>query len=367
MTVDRDFKRLVRARSARTGESYQAALRSLLARAKEENVSYSAAAIAQPTTLAEIRQHPTNFIVDVGNAGVTHLCLEVVANAVDEVVAGHATMIDVTVDHDGCTVTDNGRGIPIEVPTGSDRSAAELVVAVPGTSAKRRGESYRLAGGFNGLGRSVVAALSRRLELTIDRDRDRYRITFESTPHAPAVVTEPLHRSGPAERRSGTAVAVHSDPDIFGSARPDLDWLSTRLRDIAALHPGLTLRLRNGVTNSETDLTTREGLSVMVPAEDRAAAMTGRASTTAGEAEVVVAPASVKRVLRSFVNDLEMVDGDHLSAIRTALPVGEWHIVAMLRVSAPAYEAVEGGYVAHGRRLGELARAAAEAAVATRS
>lgn len=254
MTAEGDFKRLVRQHMAQTGLSYQAARRSLLAHRSEENdvtnesSTYGSDAIGSPTgtppTLADIRRQPGQFIVDTGPAGIEHLCLEVVANSVDEFTAGHATNVAVALGDDGSIfVRDDGRGIPIEPPSGRTRSALEIVFLEPGASAKRTGPYYPVPAGANGLGVSVVTALSSRVRVFVERDGKRYEAEFASTNDQPGQVVRPITEVGGAGLGRTTAVQFWPDRTVFGDATVDVARLTSRLALLAAVSDGLVITL----------------------------------------------------------------------------------------------------------------------------
>ena len=172
-----------------------------------------------------IRRHPTSFVGDTGVSGLHVLLDEVVENSFDEALAGHATMIQVTLLRDGsCSVADDGRGIPVDVHRATGLPALEVCLT------RRAG-----SGSLHGL--VVVNALSRWLEVEVSRDGSVYHQRFEW-----GVPVSPLERLG-ATRESGTRIAFLPDPVVFQDAHFDVGLALRRWRPFA--RPGLELTLRD--------------------------------------------------------------------------------------------------------------------------
>jgi DNA gyrase subunit B len=175
-------------------------------------VAYAAKDISILKGLQPVRERPGMYIGSTGPSGLHHLVYEVVDNSVDEALAGYATRIDVTLLADGgCRVVDDGRGIPVDPhPEYPDKSAAEIVLTMLHAGGKFGGEGYKISGGLHGVGVSVVNALSRRLELAIDRDGGHYEQAFEDGGEP----TGPLTRTGDSTR-TGTSVTFWPDDTIM--------------------------------------------------------------------------------------------------------------------------------------------------------
>jgi DNA gyrase subunit B len=205
-------------------------------------VAYDAKDITVLKGLEPVRERPGMYIGSTGPSGLHHLVYEVVDNSVDEAMAGHANLIEVILLKDGgCRVTDNGRGIPVdEHPEYPGISAAEVVLTTLHAGGKFGGEGYKISGGLHGVGVSVVNALSRRLELEINRSGGRWVQTYGDGGRP----LTPLERIG-GTRKKGTVVTFWPDPTIFEEVEFRAQTLLERLREMAFLTRGLEIRLRD--------------------------------------------------------------------------------------------------------------------------
>jgi DNA gyrase subunit B len=194
------------------------------------------------------------YIGSTGLTGLHHLVWEVVDNAVDEAMAGHATRIDVTVLADGgVRVVDDGRGIPVDRhPRFRNKSAAEVVLTTLHAGGKFGGSGYKVSGGLHGVGVSVVNALSSRLELAIDREGERWAMAFVDG-GKPVGKLAPV---GKAPRgRTGTTVTFWPDPEVFQSEGVEFraQTILERLQIMAFLNKGLEIRFRDERAGSEQE------------------------------------------------------------------------------------------------------------------
>jgi DNA gyrase subunit B len=205
-------------------------------------VAYDASDITVLKGLEPVRERPGMYIGSTGPSGLHHLVYEVVDNSVDEAMAGFCTHIDVTLLADGgCRVVDDGRGIPVDPHAEYEGvSAAEVVLTVLHAGGKFGGEGYKISGGLHGVGVSVVNALSRRLDLEIQRDGGRYQMSFVDGGRP----VSPLERVGDAERR-GTSVTFWPDGTIMEEVEFRAQTLLERLREMAFLTRGLRITLRD--------------------------------------------------------------------------------------------------------------------------
>ena len=180
---------------------------------KDASDSYSAADIEVLEGLEPVRRRPGMYIGGTDEKALHHLFAEVIDNSMDEAVAGHATFIEVELDAEGfLTVTDNGRGIPVDPhPKFKDKSALEVIMTTLHAGGKFDSKVYETSGGLHGVGVSVVNALSDQLEVEVARNRKLFRQRFSR-----GVPQGGLESLGDVQNRRGTKVRFHPDPDIFG-------------------------------------------------------------------------------------------------------------------------------------------------------
>ncbi len=174
---------------------------------------YTARDIEVLEGLEPVRRRPGMYIGGTDEKALHHLFAEVIDNAMDEALAGHATFIEVELTTDGfLTVTDNGRGIPVDPhPKFPKKSALEVIMCTLHAGGKFDSKVYETSGGLHGVGVSVVNALSSRLEVEVARGQQLYRMAFER-----GVPKGKLESLGKVNNRRGTRVRFKPDPDIFG-------------------------------------------------------------------------------------------------------------------------------------------------------
>ncbi|MDE0172996.1 MAG: DNA topoisomerase IV subunit B [Defluviicoccus sp.] len=203
---------------------------------------YSAQDIEVLEGLEPVRRRPGMYIGGTDEAALHHLAAEVLDNAMDEVVAGHATWIDIALESDrSVAIRDNGRGIPVDPhPRFADKSALEIVLTTLHAGGKFGGDVYKTAGGLHGVGISVVNALSDRMTVEVARDQTLWVQTYSrGKPDGPP------ENKGSARNRRGTSVRFHPDPEIFGdSASLRADRLYGLARSKAYLSKGVEIRWR---------------------------------------------------------------------------------------------------------------------------
>ena len=201
---------------------------------------YDASSIVVLEGLEPVRQRPGMYIGGTDDKALHHLFAEVIDNAMDEAVAGHANFIEVELDAEGfLSVTDNGRGIPVDPhPKFKDKSALEVIMTTLHAGGKFNGDAYETSGGLHGVGVSVVNALSDVLEVEVARNRQLYRQRFSR-----GVVQGPLESLGDVHNRRGTKVRFHPDAQIFGAgAAFDPARLFKMARSKAYLFGGVEIR-----------------------------------------------------------------------------------------------------------------------------
>jgi topoisomerase-4 subunit B len=203
---------------------------------------YSAKDIEVLEGLEPVRRRPGMYIGGTDERAMHHLVAELLDNAMDEAVAGHAERIELALDADGfVTVTDNGRGIPVEPhPKFKPKSALEVIMTMLHSGGKFGDKVYKTSGGLHGVGLSVVNALADRLTVEVARDRELWRQEY-----ARGKPASKLKKVGPAPNRRGTSVRFHSDPEIFGkSAHFQPARLYRMARSKAYLFRGVEIRWR---------------------------------------------------------------------------------------------------------------------------
>lgn len=214
-------------------------------------MAYTASEIEVLEGLEPVRARPAMYIGDTAKTGFHHLLWEVVDNAVDEAINGHATQIEVEIDADGrgATVTDNGRGIPVDKHPRHKRPALELILTTLHAGAKFGGKSYQVSGGLHGVGSSVVNALSEAMAAHVYRDGVHYTQAYER-----GKPTGKVRKVGPVRGRRGTAIHFRPDPKIFGKTlRFDLALIRSRLEAKSYLFKGLKLSLVDRKSGDKTE------------------------------------------------------------------------------------------------------------------
>ena len=289
---------------------------------------YSAESIQVLEGLEAVRKRPAMYIGDISEKGLHHLVYEVVDNSIDEALAGFCTMVDVVINEDNSiTVTDNGRGIPVDIHEKEGKSALEVVLTVLHAGGKFDKGTYKVSGGLHGVGVSCVNALSTYLKAEVRRNGKIYMQEYScGKPKHDVIVV------GDADT-TGTTISFKPDGSIFTVTEYKYDILATRLRELAFLNAGITLRLtdkrvvkENGEYKSETFHST-EGLKEFVRYIDRSKEKlipdVIHIVTEIQNIPVEVAMTyntSYNESVFSYVNDINTIEGGtHLAGFRRGL------------------------------------------------
>ena len=218
--------------------------------AKKVDTQYSGSEIQVLEGLEPVRKRPGMYIGSTDERGLHHLIVEIVDNSVDEALAGYCDTIIIELTPEGAVaVTDNGRGIPVDIHPKEKISSVEVVLTKLHAGGKFGGGGYKVSGGLHGVGLSVVNALSEWLEVEVYKNGKMYRQKYNR-----GVPMRPLAEVGRTER-SGTKVTFFPDDEIFESIEFSYDLIRTRMREVAYLNRGLTIQLidnRPGRERQET-------------------------------------------------------------------------------------------------------------------
>ena len=289
---------------------------------------YGASSIQVLEGLEAVRKRPSMYIGDTGVKGLHHLVYEVVDNSIDEALAGHCSHIEVTINTDNSiTVTDNGRGIPVDMHEKEGKSALEVVMTVLHAGGKFDKGSYKVSGGLHGVGVSCVNALSTLLHVEVSRNGKVYMQEYSCG--IPQFDVKEIGTS----THTGTSVTFHPDKDIFHETVYQYSILAARLRELAYLNAGINLQItdmrvegENGqpkVEHFHSEQGLREFVKYIDSSREPLIQDVIHISTDKYGTPVEVAMVyntSYSENLHSYVNNINTIEGGtHVTGFRTAL------------------------------------------------
>jgi DNA gyrase subunit B len=288
-----------------------------------KKASYGASSIQVLKGLEAVRKRPAMYIGDIGPRGLHHLVFEVVDNSIDEAMAGFCSEIKMTINPDGsCTVTDNGRGIPVDLHPTEKRSALEIVMTVLHAGGKFDRDSYKVSGGLHGVGVSVVNALSEWLEVEVKRDGKKYRQRYVR-----GIPQGNVEEVGNA-RGTGTTTTFMPDAQIFNKTTEFVfGTLNERLRELAYLNRGLRIWAEDKRDGTTVDYKFEGGIAEFVKYLDETRNSVHKGviffAQTRDNVPVEVALQyndGYNENIVTFVNNINTIEGgSHLSGFKSAL------------------------------------------------
>ena len=284
---------------------------------------YDATTIKVLQGLEAVRRRPAMYIGDIGQRGLHHMVYEVVDNSVDEAMAGYCTNIQVEINKDGSvTVTDNGRGIPVEEHPEQKVSALQVVMTTLHAGGKFDHESYKVSGGLHGVGVSVVNALSEWCWVEVSRDGEVYFQEYHR-----GVAKDKVKITG-KKKKDGTRTCFYPDTEIFAKIEFKFDIIASRLRELAFLNQGLEIDLTDHRTDDKTvTFCYKGGLSSFVEyLNENKTPVFKKPIHFQKERDNVEVEVAIQyndgysESVYSYVNNINTIEGGtHLTGFRTAL------------------------------------------------
>lgn len=287
--------------------------------------AYTARDIEVLEGLEPVRKRPSMYIGGVDARGLHHLLWEILDNSVDEYLAGEADKIVVTLHKDGCsaTVTDNGRGIPVDLHPRLKRPALEVILTTLHSGGKFSNKNYARSGGLHGVGSSVVNALSSEMLATVHRDGFEWSQKFKA-----GKPTTPLKKVKPF-RGHGTAIYFRPDDSIFRKTNFDTSVIREHLEDISYVHGGLSITFHDEVKNETIEYAHPDGIAGYLakltaegnkkPVAEQVFAVTKEEQSTKVEA-VLRWTESTDEEIRSYVNGIRThAGGTHENGLKSAI------------------------------------------------
>jgi len=290
-----------------------------------KDANYGADQIQVLEGLEAVQKRPAMYIGSTDDRGLHHLVYEVVDNSIDEALAGHCDTIEVTLHEDSSvSVSDDGRGIPIDTHSEYNRPALEVIMTVLHAGGKFDNKSYQVSGGLHGVGVSVVNALSQWLDVEVKRDGYVYEHGFDhGEPKGDLQELRPMDE----DEETGTTIQFWPDTDIFETTTYDFSTLETRLRELAFLNPGVEIALVDERDETETRFQYDGGIREFVaylnetrtPLHEEIVYLDG----TEDDIQVEIALQATDGVqgsIHAFANNINTREGGtHMTGFKTAL------------------------------------------------
>lgn len=285
-----------------------------------EQKKYAAGSIKVLKGLEAVRTRPGMYIGDTNINGLHHMIYEVVDNSIDESMAGYCDTIDIELTNEGSAIiTDNGRGIPVDIHPTENISAATVVLTVLHAGGKFDKDTYKVSGGLHGVGVSVVNALSKKLVLNIKRDGKLHRQEFaEGIPQNDLEAIKTTNKTG-------TSIEFWPDDTIFEITKFDREILAKRFKELAYLNPKITINFKDQRDGFKESYHFEGGLESFVTDMNKSNPVSKAVSFSGGEDDVIVDFAllyneTYSENLLSFVNNIKTPDGGtHEAGFRAGL------------------------------------------------
>lgn len=290
---------------------------------------YDASKIQKLEGLEGVRKRPDMYIGDTNERGLHHCVFEIVDNAIDEALAGYCSIISVTIHLDGsCSISDDGRGIPVDIHPKYKIPALELVLVNLHAGGKFGKGAYQVSGGLHGVGAKCVNAVSEHFEVEVRRDGGIYHMLFSR-----GKTTQKMKVIGTTQK-TGTKITFLPDPEIFLTTRDfKYEILAKRLRELAFLNPGVEILLEDDRTNKSETFKFENGIEEYVEFLNKSKTVvtgkpitfSGRATPEGHDGEILVDVSmqytdSYTNQIYAYANSIFNVEGGtHLSGFRTAL------------------------------------------------
>ncbi len=286
---------------------------------------YGASEIQVLEGLEAVRKRPGMYIGSTSSSGLHHLVYEIVDNAIDEALAGYCDHITVEIlEGDVIKVTDNGRGVPVDIQAQTGRPALEVVYTVLHAGGKFGGGGYKVSGGLHGVGGSVVNALSEWMEVRVHKNGQIYEVKFSR-----GNMTQEMTVIGTTDR-TGTEVVFKPDPEMFDDTVYDYETLHRRMREQAFLNAGVRIFIadRRPGREQEEDMCYQGGIREFVafinenktPLHDSVIYMSGAKEDSMAEIAMQYSEDSFSEIIVSFANNVHTPEGGmHEEGLKRAL------------------------------------------------